>query len=63
MSWFLLSDLADRFDSLCINNPQLPDTVEVYRAQHAAMSLGLILALHLSGSVVVTRLEILRRRS
>jgi len=58
MSWGLLSDLADRFDSV---HPQLPHTVDVYKAQHAAMSLGVILGLHLSRSVVAKRLEILRR--
>ena len=61
MSWGLLSDLADRFDSVCINNRQLADTVDVYKAQHVAMSLGLILVLHLSRSVVAKMLEILRR--
>jgi Heterokaryon incompatibility protein (HET) len=61
LRWGLLSDLAERFDSVFTNNRQLNGTIGFYKAQHAAMSCGLMLALHISRSAVADRLEMLRR--
>ena len=53
--------MAERFDSLLNNNPYQSWTFDFNKAQHAALSLALMLGLRLTRSVVAERLELLRR--
>lgn len=61
LRWGLLADLAETFDLVIANNHHLVWTHDFQNAQHAAMSLGLVLAFHLTRSAVASRLEFLRR--
>ena len=62
LGWGILAELAERFE--CIHNSickHLHWKHNVLTAQHAAMSLGLVLAFRLTRSSVAERLEFLRR--
>jgi hypothetical protein len=61
LRWGLLADLTERFDYVLTKNRYLIWTDEFNKAQHAAMSLALMLALRLTRSAVAERLEFLRR--
>ncbi|KAE9369753.1 HET-domain-containing protein [Stipitochalara longipes BDJ] len=64
LRWGSLADLAEQFDFVFTSNPQnrhLVWTHDFQKAQHAAMSLGLVLAFRLTRSAVADRLEYLRR--
>lgn len=62
LGWGILTDLAERFDFI-LNHicNHLHWRHNFLAAQHAAMSLGLVLAFRLTRSSVADRLELLRR--
>ena len=63
LRWELLASLAEQFDLVITSNPHnrhLTYTRDCQTAQHAAMSLGLVLAFRLTRSAVAARLEYLR---
>jgi hypothetical protein len=61
LRWGLLANMAEKFDSALTNNRYQIWTGGFSKAQHAAMSLALMLGTRLTRSVVAERLELFRR--